>query len=154
MRWMWLVVVLLVASPAAADKTAPTPAELIKRGETHEAKNEFAAAIKVYVELEKQSGQAAVAQYLQARAHYLAGETSAAETLTVKALQGKLEDSWKYKAKLLYGEIQFKKGEYHRAKDIFLGIRARTNDAARKTELERRVIETNKRFKLAERDGL
>lgn len=146
---MWIVVgVLLLVSPVAA---APSARDLIAQGEVHEAKSEWDKALARYAELEKLPDQLGIAKYLEARVYFLRGDLARSQTLVVQAVRSLDNVSRKYDAKLLYGEILFKQGLYHRAKDVFLTLR---QQEPRKPELEQRVIACNKALKRPDREGL
>jgi tetratricopeptide (TPR) repeat protein len=157
---MWVLAVLLVASPAIAEPPpSKAPAEetdwnaLIRRGGELEAKSDWEAARGLYEKLEASKAHRGQALYLQARVAFKLRDYARTQDLAKRAV-AEAGGSWKLDAKILYGDAIFATGQYQRARDIFLATYKLTTTAAVKKVIVKKVIAANKALGLADRDGL
>src|SRR5204862_3576110 len=83
-----------------------------------------------------------LAVYQEAMIAFKTGDNALAETLFGKAA-GKLQGGQKGQAMLMYGDALFRRGEYQRAKDIFVNLR---NGAPNrnKQDLAKKITSCNK----------
>jgi hypothetical protein len=133
---------------AAEDKD---PKALTKQGQALEGSGDWAGARAVYMKLEKLKGYEQFAEYRMAYDAFQSADTAAAQTYAQKAASR--SGPQKYDAMVLYGDALFKNGEYKRAKDVYIGLRAKvTGD--RRASATKKIALCNQKLGLAERDGV
>lgn len=153
-----LAVLLALASPAAAEapKKAPSaeisPHALLEEGKALEAKKDWNSARGVYEKLEANKAYSTLALYHQARVAFQILDYDKAQDLAKRVIQ-RAPNPIKLDAKELYGDAVYATGQYKRAKDFYLALRAQVT-GARKAAIENKVVMANKALKLPERDGL
>lgn len=157
---MWVLAVLLAASPAIAQPLpSKAPAEetdwsaLIRRGGELEVKGDWEAARGLYEKLEASRPHRGQALYLQARVAFKLRDYARTQDLAKRAV-GEASGSWKLDAKILYGDAIFATGQYQRAREIFLATHKLATTATVKGVIVKKVIAANKALKLADREGL
>jgi len=133
---------------AAEDKD---PKALTKQGQALEGSGDWAGARAVYMKLEKLKGYEQFAEYRMAYDAFQSADTAAAQTYAQKAASR--SGPQKYDAMVLYGDALFKGGEFKRAKDVYIGLRAKvTGD--RRASATKKIALCNQKLGLTERDGV
>jgi serine/threonine protein kinase len=133
---------------AAEDKD---PKALTKQAQALEGSGDWAGARAVYTKLEKLKGYEQFAEYRMAYDAFQSADITAAQTYAQKAAAR--PGPQKYDAMVLYGDALFKNGEYKRAKDVYIGLRAKvTGD--RRSSATKKIALCNQKLGLAERDGV
>ncbi len=133
-----------------AAQAAQTAKELMAKGKAFEQKRDFGQARATYEKLEKVSGYAGEAVYLQAFAAFYAYQEDAV-TLAERAI--KLAGANKTRAKFLYGDALFRQGNYTRAKGVFLSLHT-SLAGDEKALATRKIAACNKMLKLPDSDGI
>jgi serine/threonine protein kinase len=136
------------ATTAAEDKD---PKALAKQGQAFEASAEWDSAREVYAKLEKLKGYEQLAEYRMAYDAFQSSDTAAAQTYAQKAATR--PGAQKLDALSLYGDALFKAGEFKRAKEVYVAVRAKvTGD--KKAGATKKIAACNAKLGLAERDGV
>jgi TolA-binding protein len=127
------------------------PKALTKQGQALEGSGDWQGARAIYTKLEKIKGYEQFAEYRMAYDAFQSADTSAAQSYAQKAASR--PGPQKYDAMVLYGDALFKNGEYKRAKDVYIGLRAKvTGD--RRASATKKIALCNQKLGLAERDGV
>jgi hypothetical protein len=135
-------------STAAEDRD---PKALTKQGQALESSGDWQEARAVYMKLEKIKGYEQFAEYRMAYDAFQSSDTRAAQSYAQKAASR--SGPQRYDAMVLYGDALFKNGEYKRAKDVYIGLRAKvTGD--RRASATKKIALCNQKLGLAERDGV
>jgi cytochrome c-type biogenesis protein CcmH/NrfG len=127
------------------------PKALIKLGAQLEKAGEYDQARGVYMKLQKIKGYAGQALYMQAWAAFQANDNQAAEQLSKAAIEANTPN--KIQAQFLYGDALFRKGEYERAKKVYISLRGRTS-GENKATATKKIAACNKALKLPDADGI
>jgi TolA-binding protein len=133
---------------AAEDKD---PKALIKQAKAAEAQGDWDAVRGANQKLEKIKGYTGPAVYGQAWAAFQMNDTPAALALSQRAI--KLPGPQRGKAMMLMADTIFKQGDYKRAKDNYLNIRALVGKD-QKSVVMKKIALCNKQLGLPERDGV
>jgi hypothetical protein len=135
-------------STAAEDRD---PKALTKQAQALESSGDWQEARAVYTKLEKIKGYEQFAEYRMAYDAFQSSDTRAAQAYAQKAASR--SGPQKYDAMVLYGDALFKNGEFKRAKDVYVGLRAKvTGD--RRASATKKIALCNQKLGLAERDGV
>jgi len=137
-----------VATSPADDKD---PKALIELGKSLEKQGEYDQARGVYMKLGKIKGYAGKALYMQAWAAFQAQDNHAAENLAKQAIDAGVPN--KIDAMFLFADAVFRKGEYERAKKLYIGLRGKVNGELKATATKK-IAACNKALKLPEADGI
>jgi serine/threonine protein kinase/TolA-binding protein len=134
---------------SAADEKDPKA--LMKAGKALEKSGDYNEARAVYEKLAKIKGYAGRALYLQAWTAFLANDTASAEKLAQAAITAPGDQ--KTDAKFLYGDALFRRGEFKRAKNIFVALYEMSQGDA-KAQALKKIAACNRELNLAEGDGV
>lgn len=138
-------------SPAVAAEDKD-PKALLKQSATAEARGDWDSLRSVNQKLEKLKGWAGPAAYNQAWAAFQMNDTPAALMLTEKAIR--LPGPQRNKALLLRADTIFKQGDFKRAKDNYVTLRAMFSDPDLRATVTKKIALCNKQLGLPERDGM
>jgi serine/threonine protein kinase len=136
--------------PPPVNVNEKDPNALLRQGALFEKAGKLDDAKVMYEKLERIPAYAARAQYEQARVAFAQHDNKRAADLAGKAALALKT----FGSKLLYGDALYGMGEYQRAKDVYLKLRATTPVAKAKAELAKKIIACNKGMKMPENDGL
>jgi TolA-binding protein len=136
---------------------ANDPKALQKAANQSFNKGDWDRARELYDKLAQHPAYEGIALYQEAMIAFKTGDNAMAETLFGRAA-GKLGGAQKAQAMLLYGDALFRRGEYQRAKDIFVNLRNGSSGGT-KQALGKKIIACNKGLiskgvKTTENDGL
>jgi Flp pilus assembly protein TadD len=134
---------------AAADEKDPK--SLMKAGKAYEKAGDYAEARSTYEKLAKIKGYGGRALYLQAWSAFLANDTTAAEKLAQAAITAPGDQ--KTDAKFLYGDALFRRGEYKRAKNVFVSL-YEMSQGDPKAQALKKIAACNRELGLPEGDGI
>jgi len=127
------------------------PKALLKQAQAYEASADWNEARQVYTKLEKLKGYEQLAEYRMAYDAFQSSDAVAAQSYAQKAASR--AGAQRLDALTLYGDALFKNGEYKRAKDVYVGVRAKvTGD--RKAGATKKIALCNAKLGLPERDGV
>jgi serine/threonine protein kinase len=127
------------------------PKALLKQGQALEASADWDEARQVYTKLEKLRGYEQLAEYRMAYDAFQSSDTNAAQAYAQKAATR--SGAQKLDALSLYGDALFKNGEYKRAKEVYIAVRAKvTGD--KKAGATKKIAACNGKLGLSERDGI
>jgi tetratricopeptide (TPR) repeat protein len=142
------------APPAAvpAKTTPPAPAkartaqELLRDGKAAERANKWNEARAIYEQLERDAAHRAEALYGEAWAAYQLGDNDAALALAEKA--AKEPGAQREQALVLAGDVHFKRGDYRRAKDLYVELRKQTKSDDLRAVLAKKIALANNKLQL------
>ncbi len=134
---------------AAADEKDPKA--LMKAGKAYEKAGDYAEARSTYEKLAKIKGYGGRALYLQAWSAFLANDTASAEKLAQAAITAPGDQ--KTDAKFLYGDALFRRGEFKRAKNVFVALYDMSQGDA-KAQALKKIAACNRELNLPEGDGV
>ena len=137
---------------AAADDKDPTgAAALSKQAKAFEAAARWDEARAAYQRLEKYKPYRSEAMYGQAWTAFQMNDTDMAATISGQlAFEG---GAFQTKARFLYADALFRKGEYPRAKDLYKKLRDDSRGDIR-SMAQKKIAACNKELHLPEADGL
>ena len=127
------------------------PKALIKLGKQLEKEGEYDQARGVYMKLAKIKGYAGQALYMQAWAAFQAQDNHAAEQLAKSAIENGTPN--KIEAMFLFADAVYRKGEYERAKKLYINLRGKVS-GQQKATATKKIAACNKALKLPEADGI
>jgi hypothetical protein len=134
---------------AAADEKDPKA--LIAAGKAQEKAGDYDQARATYQKLGKIKGYAGKSLYMQAWAAFQGNDAAAAETLAKQAIEANVAN--KTDAMFLFADAVFKKGEFERAKKLYITLRGKTTGEYKATATKK-IAACNKALKLPEADGV
>jgi TolA-binding protein len=138
--------------PPADGKEANTVAALVKQAREFEREGRWPEARAVYQKLEKVKGyNLGEALYRQAYAAIQANAIDDAARLA--ALAVRYPGPFKTPSMFLYGDVWYRKGEYVRAKEIYITLR-RTVAENERAIATKKVAACNKELRLPDNDGV
>jgi len=152
------VVVPPIASPQPPATHVPAPVpdhapdQLMRDAKALEDAGNWEDARAIYLKLEKNPAFAGRAYYRDAWSAFQMSDTSDAIALAQKAatMPGPQRDD----ARVLIGDALFRQGDYHRARDIYIGIRKAATSSEVRSMLAKKITAANRVLQLPERDGI
>jgi serine/threonine protein kinase len=143
------------APPPTPTVDQRNPKALLKAANAFAAKSDWEHARPLYEKLANHAAYAGTAFLQQAWIAFKTGDNALAEQLAAKAIP-KTSGGQKQESQLLYGDALFRRGEYQRAKDVFVTLR---KGGGNKATLAKRIVNCNKGLitkghKLRENDGI
>ena len=137
--------------PVIAAVDEKDPKALMKAGKAYEKAGDYAEARSTYEKLAKIKGYGGRALYLQAWSAFLANDTASAEKLAQAAITAPGDQ--KTDAKFLYGDALFRRGEFKRAKNVFIALYDMSQGDA-KAQALKKIAACNRELGLPEGDGV